>query len=85
VPPDEGGGPSDPPSSRSDDTPPDQLQAETAPMTRHPRRDRNARIGFATEAVEHDPCLGDRSRAAAVRVAVRGAMLRFMRHTLMES
>jgi transposase len=86
MPPDEDSGPGDPPADRAADAS-DQPRAETAPMTRPARRDRNAEVDFrgerrsnATHASTTDPeaRLYKKSPGA-------GAILCFMGHTLMEN
>ena len=86
TPPD-GAGPGDPPGSAPDDRLPDTPQAETAPMTRPARHDRNAEVDFrgerrsnATHASTTDPDARLFRKSQGT-----GAMLCFMGHTLMEN
>ncbi len=86
APPDEDGGPGDPPADRAADAS-DQPRAEIVPMPRSARRDRNAEVDFrgekrsnATHASTTDP------EARLYRKSPgTGAILCFMGHTLMEN
>ena len=86
IPPDEGSGPDDPSSVRTEDAP-QQLRPESTRMTRPTRQDRNAEVDFrgekrsnATHASVTDPeaRLFKKSPGAS-------ALLCFMGHTLMEN
>ena len=86
APPDDGGGPDNPPATRPDETP-DQLQPENAPMPSLASRNRNAEIDFrgekrsnATHASTTDP-----DARLFKKSAGSGAVLCFMGHTLMEN
>jgi transposase len=86
APPDEGGGPDNPPAISPDDAP-DQSQLETAPMTRPARHSRNPEVDFrgekrsnATHASTTDPDARLFKKSPGT-----GAVLCFMGHTLMEN
>ena len=86
APPDDDGGPDNPPAVSPDDAP-DQSHPETAPMTRPARHNRNAEVDFrgekrsnATHASTTDPDARLFKKSPGT-----GAMLCFMGHTLMEN
>ena len=86
APPDEGGGPDNPPAISPDEGP-DLPEKETAPMTRSARHSRNAEVDFrgekrsnATHASTSDPDARLFKKSPGT-----GAALCFMGHTLMEN
>ncbi|MBP1806336.1 hypothetical protein J2Z33_002193 [Rubellimicrobium aerolatum] len=86
VPPDEGGDRGEPPSDCSDAAP-DQLQTETAPMTRPARQDRNAEVDFRGEKRSNatHASITDPEARLYKKSPGTGAMLCFKGHTLMEN
>jgi transposase len=86
APPDDDGGPDNPPAVKAD-TIPDQPEQETAPMTRPARHNRNAEVDFRGEKRSNatHASITDPDARLFRKSPGTGAMLCFMGHTLMEN